>query len=189
MNAMTWYDHETRSVWSQPWGRAIKGTLKGVQLNLLPFHLTTWRTWKKAHSDTLVMIDDVDKLFSRQTFQPDFVIGLFLADQAKAYYHADARQAGVINDTLAEVPITIWGGEDTFYAYVRKAGGRELTFRGIGDLLLDEQTGSNWDPALGLAVAGPLKGETLQPVPSISSYDWAWMAFYPGSSFYQLEKD
>ncbi len=39
VNALTWYDHETRSTWSQPWGRSIVGPLKGLQLHLLPFEL------------------------------------------------------------------------------------------------------------------------------------------------------
>jgi len=29
-----------------------------------------------------------------------------------------------------------------------------------------------------------LNGESLQPVPSLSSYDWAWRDFYPDSKFY-----
>jgi hypothetical protein len=45
MNAMTWWDHESESVWSQPWGRAIAGPLKGIELELLPSELVPWETW------------------------------------------------------------------------------------------------------------------------------------------------
>ena len=80
MNAMTWYDHETRSIWSQPWGRAIIGPLKGVQLNLLSSRLTTWASWKQEHPETLAMDNDVDQLGSRrQGFSRDFVIGVILS--------------------------------------------------------------------------------------------------------------
>jgi hypothetical protein len=56
---MTWYDHETNSNWSQPWGRAISGQLKGTVLFLLPSQLTTWGSWKAEHPETLAMINDV----------------------------------------------------------------------------------------------------------------------------------
>ena len=47
-NAMTWYDHETGSVWSQPTGEAILGPLTGTKLELLPSTLTTWGDWRDA---------------------------------------------------------------------------------------------------------------------------------------------
>ena len=178
MSAMTWWDHETDSIWSQPWGRAIKGPLKGVQLNLLPMQLTSWGSWKEEHPETLAMINDVDQLGGRrQGFSPDHVIGLILADEAKAYYFDDAIQAGVINDFLGEVPVVIWANGELFHAYVRSAGGTTLTFMVEGEAMVDAETGSRWDPNRGMAVDGPLKGEILQLVPSLSSFDWAWKDF------------
>lgn len=41
-NAMTWWDHQTGSIWSQPLGEAIAGPYKGRRLDLLPSTLTTW---------------------------------------------------------------------------------------------------------------------------------------------------
>lgn len=184
MNAMTWYDHETQSTWSQPWGRAIKGPLKGVQLFLLPSQVTTWANWKGEHPDSLVMANDIDRFVARQGFSPDFVIGLILEDNAKAYYYTDAAAAGVINDTLGDVPIVVWAARENFHAYIRQAEGHTLTFHAEGDQLVDAETGSTWDVARGLAVAGPLRGHALQPVPGSTAYDWAWRDFYPKSEFY-----
>ena len=185
MNAMTWYDHETGSIWSQPWGRAIQGELKGVQLNLLPFQLTTWANWRDAQPDTLVMMNDVNRLGGRrQGFQTDFVVGLVLAEDAKAYYYEDALEARVINDTLGGIPIVLWTSDEIFYAYVREVDGSVLTFKAEGDMLVDEETNSTWDPIRGLATSGPLQGEGLRAVPSLSSFDWAWEDFYPDSEFY-----
>jgi hypothetical protein len=42
MNAMTWWDHDTSSVWSQPTGEAILGPLKGERWELVPSTLTEW---------------------------------------------------------------------------------------------------------------------------------------------------
>ena len=87
MNAMTWYDHETDSIWSQPWGRSIRGDLRGIELFLLPSQITTWGSWKAEHPDTLAMTNGVGGgLFNfRQKFDPDFVIGLLLANKATPY--------------------------------------------------------------------------------------------------------
>lgn len=185
MNAMTWWDHKTESVWSQPWGRAIQGELKGVELFLLPSQLTTWGQWKAEHPDTLVMNTGYSRLtVFRQTFNPDFVIGLILAEQAKAFYYRDVEAAGVVNDFVGDIPVLVWAAESNFHAYIRQMDDRVLTFRLEDGELIDEETGSTWDPARGLATSGPLTGQGLQSVPSSSAYDWAWLDFYPDSTFY-----
>jgi len=186
MNAMTWYDHETQSVWSQPVGLAFRGPLKGTKLELLPFQLTTWSNWVESYPDTLVMVNDVNRLGnSRQGFQPNFVIGLVIEDQAKAYYYEDVEAAGVINDSLGDIPILVWAESNDYRAYIRKQGDQTLTFKIENGLVVDQETGSVWDISRGLAKEGPLAGEGLQPVPSLSSYDWAFRDFYPGGDFYQ----
>jgi hypothetical protein len=185
MNAMTWYDHETTSIWSQPWGRAIRGQYKGVELNLLPFQLTTWVNWKKAYPDTQVMADDLNRIGRRrQGFQPDFVIGLVLGGNARAYYYEDVIEVGAINDVLGEVPVVVWASGEIYNAYIRQVDDQKLTFRSEGETLIDQETGSVWDLVRGLAISGPLKGSSLRAVPSLSSFDWAWEDFYPDSEFY-----
>lgn len=186
MRAMTWYDHDTRTIWSQPWGRAIIGELKGIQLFLLPSQVTTWGSWKAEHPNTLAMINDVGALsFGRQKFDPNFVIGLILADTTKAFYFEDVAAEVVVNDTLGGIPIAVWAKEDNFHAFIRQVGEQTLTFRAEGEGLVDGETGSTWDVARGLAIDGPLRGEALQSVPSSTSFDWAWRDFYPESEFYE----
>jgi hypothetical protein len=186
MTAMTWFDHETRSIWSQPWGRAISGPLKGVQLFLLPSKVTTWGSWQREHPATLVMVNDVNRLRPgfRQGFDQDFVIGLLLAGQAKAYRFTDVAANEVINDAMGDYPVLVWAKEDNFQAYLRKVGHRTLTFQLEGEQLVDAETGSSWDIGRGLATAGPLRGEALQAIPGSTAYDWAWLDFYPDTDFY-----
>ena len=189
MNAMTWYDHETLSIWSQPWGRAIHGELEGVQLNLLPFQLTTWGRWKEAYPHTLIMTNMTAELqqmtIRRQGFQPDFVIGLVFGEHSKAYYFTDVERLGTVNDTLGDVPVLVWASDEIYQAYIRQVDGQTLTFSFDGEYLVDEETASRWDPNLGLARSGPLAGKSLRQVPSLSSYDWAWEDFYPNSKFFE----
>ena len=60
MNAMTWYDHQTGSVWSQVWGQSIAGPLKGTTLDLIPASILPWASWKATHPRTLAMTNDKD---------------------------------------------------------------------------------------------------------------------------------
>ncbi len=187
MNAMTWYDHETRSIWSQPWGRALEGEQRGVELFLLPSQITTWASWKEEHPNTLVMTNDMSRLSFRQGFDPDFVIALLLADNSKAYYYRDVANETIINDFLGDVPVLVWAANENYHTYVRQVDEQELTFEIEDGELVDMESGSVWDIGLGLAVEGPLKGGSLQPVPSSSAYDWAWLDFYPETEFYVPE--
>jgi hypothetical protein len=188
MNAMTWWDHETDSIWSQPVGQAFRGPLTGTKLKLLPFQLTTWSNWVSSYPETLVMTNDASRLGnSRQGFRPGFVIGLILDNQAKAYYYEDVEAVGVINDTLGETPIMVWAENNEYKAFIRQLGDRTLTLELENGVLIDQETGSTWEISRGLAVEGPLTGEGLQPVPSLSSFDWAFNDFYPHGEIYQPE--
>ncbi len=185
MRAMTWYDHETESIWSQPLGRAMAGPLHGTELRLLPSVLTTWEQWKRDHPHTLAMTNDTDRLRAyRQEFSDDFVIGVLLEEEAKAYYYEDVLAVTGINDALGQFPILIWAERENFRAYLRQVGDRVLTFGFESGGVFDLETGTRWDLARGLALEGPLAGEVLQSVPSLTSYDWAWLDFYPSGEIY-----
>jgi hypothetical protein len=184
MNAMTWYDHRTESIWSQPWGRAIEGRYRGVELFPLPFQLTSWRAWRTEHPDTLVMTNELAFAGRGERFSEDFVIGLLLAGESTAYYYRDVVEQGVVNDTLGTTPVFIWAADENFHAYIRQVNGQTLTFYLEDSTLRDRQTGSTWNVTRGLATAGPLQGEGLQPVPAVSAFDWAWQDFYPQSELY-----
>ena len=191
MNAMTWWDHETDSIWSQPWGAALRGPLKGAKLELLSSNIAPWETWRQEHPNTVVL----SKVDSRGLFAPlfverrrdDFVIGISLGEAAKAFYYKAARRERVINDTVVAFPVLLYVNPEnrSIKAYLRQAGDRLLTFALEGETLLDRQTRSRWDPVRGLATDGPLRGTALQQAPYISSFDWAWKDFYPQSTFYR----
>jgi hypothetical protein len=55
---MTMYDTNTKSVWLQVSGRAVKGPLLDTTLKCGPLLDTTWGQWKRLHPDTLVMAPD-----------------------------------------------------------------------------------------------------------------------------------
>ncbi len=199
MNAMTWWDWETESVWSQPWGTAIAGPLKGAALTLIPASVLPWDPWRSGHPDTSVLTNDLKGIFARRAVGPidDFVIGVALQDDATAYRYEKAAEERVINDVIAENPVVVFVDPDTrdIKVYLRRANavlpdGRrisELTFELDGGRIVDSETGSRWDSANGVAMEGPLKGTLLQQIPYVSAFDWAWLDFFPHTKFYEGE--
>jgi hypothetical protein len=156
-----------------------------VELFLLPSQVTTWASWRDEHPETLAMINDVASLGQRrQSFSPDFVVGLLLAEESKAYYFQDVAAEEVINDNMGPFPVVVWASENNFHAYLRQVGDRVLTFRAEGETLIDEETQTVWNISRGLAIEGQLKGQALQPVPGSTAFDWAWFDFYPNSALY-----
>jgi hypothetical protein len=57
-------------------------------------------------------------------------------------------------------------------------GGDSLTFEATKDGIRDRGTGTTWNIS-GLAVAGPLEGERLDPLVGIDSFWFDWAAFHP----------
>ena len=192
MNAMTWWDHDTLSVWSQPWGTAIMGPLKGTTLRMIPASLTSWSSWKAEHPDTTVLdvpVNTDEQAFDevqRQFPLDEFVIGAVLGEYVKAYRFTAAASEGVINDSIGEFPVVVLADPETrnVHVFIRNTGNEVLTFELRGGELVDRETGTVWDPERGLALEGPLKGINLQQVPYTSAADWAWLDFYPDSDIY-----
>jgi hypothetical protein len=189
MNAMTWWDHETGSVWSQVWGQAIAGPLKGATLDLIPASIVPWGTWKAEHPDTLAMTNDKGGIFNRTERPRDgWVIGIALAEHSKAFYYPALAQDGVVNDFIGPFPVVLYTNPETrnVKAYLRQVGDDVLTFKldDSGQFLVDDETGTSWDIAWGTGREGKLQGQVLLRVPYLSSFDWAWLDFHPNSEFY-----
>ncbi len=185
---MTWWDHETGSIWTQPWGQALVGPLKGTQLQVLPFSLVPWETWRTEYPETLAMVVENQGAYSTQGLTNDFVAGVAIGDAARAYPYLEMVEQIVTNDDLNGVPLVIHVNPDTrsIHIFVRQlSDGTVLTFTGDAERMIDDQTGSVWNPIRGVAIEGELAGQGLREIPYISSYDWAWLDFFPNSSFYQ----
>ena len=65
----------------------------------------------------------------------------------------------------------------------RRVNGRTLTFRLADGAFHDRETGSRWDLA-GRAVAGPLRGQRLAPVPHGNHFWFAWVVFRPNTQLW-----
>ncbi len=119
----------------------------------------------------------------RQGINPNFVMGLLLAGDSKAYCYRDFASLGVVNEQLAGAQIVVWASDTGLDAYIRQVGDQVWILEPRGQIT-DLETGSTWDLSRGLAVNGSLAGEGLQGVPGSSSFDWAWLDFFPDSEFF-----
>ncbi len=202
MTAMTWWDHGTESIWSQPWGAAIGGELEGESLTLLPSETVPWSTWLATHPDTTVLVDERG-IGARRIYQPiepqdGFVIGLSIGESAIAFHYPATEEALVVNDLIGDLPVVVFVDPDTrsIEAFLRiPAPGVKgplpvdapdvLTFAVSDDgTITDQETGSVWDRERGAAFDGPLAGAQLQQVPYVTAFDWAWENFFPNSRFW-----
>ncbi len=196
MNAMTWWDHETLSIWSQPWGAAIDGELLGTRLTLVPFELVPWKVWVERNPDTRVLVDErADLSFVGHIPHDRFVIGVSIGESAKGFYFATTANSGVINDHVGDFPVAVFADAETreIDVFLRRIGGDSVPDVEISSPLefevdsegrvTDTATGSTWDLRIGAAIDGPMRGVTLQRAPFISSFDWAWEDFFPQTEF------
>jgi hypothetical protein len=191
---MAMQDIETGSRWAQLPGEAMEGPLKGESLEQLPSVWTDWKTWRTEHPETTVLrlshtIDyfrhDPDR--SGESLERRYLSSLQwgLARQGKAlsWPFKELFRQPVVNDSLAGLPLLIFydAESSTLTAFERRVGDTELMFRKVPDGLVDDRTGSVWDPVTGRAVRGALVGRRLNPVPGVISHLRAWQTFHPES--------
>ena len=178
-NAMTWWDHDTGTVWSQPLGEAIIGPRKGATLELMASNLTLWGTWRADHPETLALDAPGRRsgfLLSGMTIVVDF------GEEVGVYPVAGLWRDGPANDVIAGVPIAVVtdpATQDRWNVFARFVGDQTLTLTVSGDHLVDVETGTRWDPANGRALEGPLAGEALGVMPGFTAFERDTRTFWP----------
>ena len=155
---MTFADRETRTRWQQQTGEAIEGPLKGKQLPIYPFLLTSWKEWRELHPRTLVMepIPGFEELYDAwwkvilwrkpgraegasaeriqredkrlPAYEP--VVGLNAGGARRGYPRALLAKEAVVNDRMGseDVLVLYTPRSDTVTAFSRSLQGRTLTF-------------------------------------------------------------
>ena len=164
--AMTWYDHATGSVWSQPLGRAIAGARAGARLELIPSELTGWAQWVAAHPATLLLTTpEPSPAFRGRRPGADHVAGIVIGESAAAWPYASLTTGEIIEGNVGGIPVALW---------------RDAATGGIRATRLHRPDGSAMTPqtAADLMRDGPGRNE----LPVRLAYRSAWLKFYPGST-------
>jgi len=197
-------DRSTGSYWWQVAGTAIVGPLTGARLDPLPSTVATWADWASQYPETLVLTRDTGytRPYERDAFADygeildsgrfafpvgeaardarlppsALVVGVVLAEGARAY--PVDNMTDPINDSIGGESIVILptdGGATVFSAVVN---GETLEFQSRGADLVDAGTGSIWTHS-GVAVSGAYEGTALQPIPSRTTFWFAFVGAFP----------
>lgn len=123
-----------------------------------------------------------DKLDARLRAS-EIVVVVEVGDAARAYPPGLIGDLAV-NDQLAGRPIVVFSRQSGFAsAYEAAVEGRSLTFRIIGQGIVDEETETRWDFS-GQAVSGELEGAQLEPLPSRRGFWFSLAGASPGLEVY-----
>jgi len=202
-------DRNTGSYWWQVAGSAIVGTLTGASLDPLPSVVATWADWKAQHPDTLILTRDTgfSRPYERDSFgsyadyldsgqfpfpvseasrdgrlQPAaLVVGVVFDDVVRAY-PVDGL-IDPINDEVAGNPIVVFPTEGGAAVYRAIVNDEIAVFEVRDGDLIDTATGSAWT-ANGVASSGPLEGFVLMPVPSRTTFWFAFVGAFPQVELY-----
>lgn len=124
------------------------------------------------------------------------VVGVELEDEAVAVPTRSLTEVGVTSTELSGRAISFWhlpgtnsslnhseitSGEDIGSTGVFFADGE--VFERVGDVFVDDATGSTWN-ILGEAVAGPRRGDRLEPITHVDTFWFAWSTFQVDASVF-----
>lgn len=186
-NAMTWWDHGTGSIWTQPTGEAIAGPRKGQRVELLSSQFTSWGAWKDVFPNTRAL----DVPAGPTSFDlTDFLIVVDFTEDARGYSIPELRRVGVVNDTVAGVPIAVVSdpADPTRWSvYSRLVAGEVRTFDVLEGELVEIGTGTTFDPARGFGLVGPLAAETLDHLAAFTSFPSDFDTFWPDGTIWSDE--
>jgi hypothetical protein len=178
-NAMTWWDHGTGSVWSQPLGEAILGPLAGTRLEMLPSSLTTWEAWVDSYPDTLAL----DVHAWRTGFHlEDMAVVVDLGTEAVAYRIPELRAVGVVNDVVASLEIAAVNDPDDpqrWAVFSRRLDDAVVELELTPAGLVDRASGTVFDPFLGVGVSGPLAAQSLDTLAAFTLFPGDFESFFP----------
>lgn len=192
------YDRQTSSLWVHVTGKAEVGPLKGQQLTFMPSTVTTWAQWQKAHPHSLVLPGH-----RRGGFMGTYTgvkrprrlgLAVFVDFKAKLFPFKRLKRHGIVNDQFRDAALTVayFSDTNTATAWQRRLNGRVLTFVKSAQhdahdnfLLQDKETGSLWSGMTGVALAGELKGQQLEPLSHYPILIDRFHAFYPEGAVFR----
>ncbi len=168
------YDRETNSLWSQLLSKAISGKRKGTELEMLAVNHTTWQDWKKQYPNTLVLSDKTgfDRDYSRTPYGSyDQSRSLYFpVNQLNRDYHPKEYDLGLkLSDKTKVYPFAELSKIKS--PYNDSFAGSEITI--VFDA--ENRTGKIFD-------------EKQNELPIVTSFWFAWMAFYPESEIFKADR-
>jgi hypothetical protein len=211
------YDRQTRSLWMHHTGECFEGKLAGRSLTPLDSgRHTTWGAWRRDHPTTDAMAPDPrfkmgyfarsqsrsgdpllpptfpETIQSRDPRLPleTLLLGVRVGGHARAYpYVRLAKGAGVVEEPLGDVPLTVWydPAQRSAAAFDARSDGKTLHFtrteQAGATRFRDGETGTLWDLE-GRAVSGPGAGKRLTRPTQLLTEWYGWFAHFPATTIW-----
>jgi hypothetical protein len=169
------YDKQTETLWIHTLGLAVKGPMKGKQLEFLPSTVTTWARWKKLHPKTKVLTGRKAAgrmgAFSLVRDLPRYGLSVGQGTRVKLYPFALLEKKRVVNDTFAGEKIVVVFDVAGATAVAYKRGKRSFSWKN-GKMV--DGKGKAWD-----MLTGSSGKEVLDRVPATPWLIARWKGFYP----------
>jgi hypothetical protein len=196
------YDEQTDSYWAQLLAKAIRGSMTGSTLRLVPSELTTWEAWKQRHPETEVLLpapfsktvgnsrpapyrrnpydkyaatgETVEGADSRdgQLHPKAEVLGVRHDGEAVAYPLERVSAAGVVNDTVGGRPIVVASTPTSQLVAYDRRIDGEPLQFSEGDAETMLSDDTRWQIKNGRGTAGTHKGAELTPLDDAIQLYW-----------------
>jgi len=209
-DGLVMYDRETDTLWTQVDGKAVKGSLMGRKLEIVPSVHATWKQWKQLYPESVVLkkrgiprssYDAYNRdpnragilgrrIGDRRLPPKERVIGVRTEEAATAFVEKDVREAGLVQGVVGSVQVVLVaaGSDHPIVTFNRRVSGRVLSFRlaqGAPSVMEDTETGSRWSLADGKAISGSLKGAQLERAPAYPAFWFGWLGYFPNTALWK----
>lgn len=180
-NSFVLYDRGTKSLWIHTTGQAVKGELRGAQLEFQPSEVVRWKVWKARHPKTLVLDRGGEDQGFMGTFAlPDsadnFGVSVGSGRAVTLYPFARLEKARFITDGPR---VLLWLPET---ATVRAFAAGERRLRLDEEGRIADEAGARWDALTGqpLTEGAP----ALERLPATAWRMDRWRVFFPKGAIY-----
>ncbi|MEL7220684.1 MAG: DUF3179 domain-containing protein [Bacteroidota bacterium] len=175
-NNALYYDRNTQSLWSQLHGRAVAGPVAGAELDLLPSTYTTWGEWKERNPETLLLASETGY---NRNYEMDSYAHYATTDRLMfPLNYSDER----LNLKERVLGVNIDG---VYKAYPYKAFSDQEDSV-VQDVVNGQTIQIEFLAQPQAAYVTDLEGT---PLPSSSTYWFAWSSFHPETALFNPETD
>ena len=118
----------------------------------------------------------------------ELVVGVRVNGSYRAYPFRAFKRRSIINDEVDDVPVLAFHDleSNATAVFLRNVDGQTLRFKPAqGYFVKDTTTATTWNLITGMATEGKLKGHTLERLPAMNIYWFAWARYHPETTVYK----
>ena len=118
----------------------------------------------------------------------ELVVGVRINGSYRAYPFRAFKRKSIINDEVDSVPMLAFHDleSNATAVFLRTVAGQTLRFKPAqGYSVKDVTTETTWNLITGMATEGKFKGHTLERLPAMNIYWFAWARYHPETTVYK----